>query len=112
MHRASRSTDRQHPAGTTSAAGLFVAFGLYWLADTVTQLDGFNVVFDDLAPGDVVVQLHALGLPPDLPDAEYRLQIGGYRREDLERIPLSVDAADNILWLRTWGSVPGLEKGP
>jgi len=78
----------------------------------VAQFDGFDVVFDDLAPGDVVAQLHTLGLPPDLPDDEYRLQIGGYRREDLERLPLSVDAADNLLWLRTWRPMSGSGEGP
>jgi hypothetical protein len=66
----------------------------------VAQYDGFDVVVDDLAPGDTVVQLHALELPNDLPNTVYRFEIGAYTREDLKRIPLSVGA--DHLWLQSW----------
>ena len=66
----------------------------------VTQHDGFDVVVDDLAPGDVVVQLHTLELPPDLPGAAYQLAMGAYTREDLKRIPLST-GTDHVI-LEPW----------
>jgi hypothetical protein len=66
----------------------------------VTQHDGFDVVVDDLAPGDVVVQLHTLELPPDLPGAVYQLAVGAYTREDLKRIPLST-GTDHVI-LEPW----------
>lgn len=66
----------------------------------VAQYDGFDVVVDDLAPGDTVVQLHTLELPNDLPNAVYSFEIGAYTREDLERMPLSVGA--DHLWLQSW----------
>jgi 4-amino-4-deoxy-L-arabinose transferase-like glycosyltransferase len=66
----------------------------------VTQYDGFDVVVDDLATGDVVVQLHTLELPPYMPDGLYRLAVGAYTREDLERIPLST-GSDHVV-LEPW----------
>jgi hypothetical protein len=68
----------------------------------VAQYDGFDVMVEELAPGDIVVQLHALQLPPDLPPAEYRFQMGAYERDSLQRFPLSVDTADRIVWLQPW----------
>jgi 4-amino-4-deoxy-L-arabinose transferase-like glycosyltransferase len=55
----------------------------------VAQYDGFDVVRADLAPGDTVVQMHTLPLPDDLGAGEYRLELGAYTRDDLQRIPLS-----------------------
>jgi len=66
----------------------------------VAQFDGFDTVNDDLAPGDTVVQLHALALPSDLPAGIYRFEMGAYTRGDLKRLPLSV-GTDNV-WLQTW----------
>ena len=66
----------------------------------IAQYDGFDVVVDDLAPDDTVVQLHTLQLPTDLPNAEYRFELGAYTREDLKRMPLSV-GADHLL-LQSW----------
>jgi len=68
----------------------------------VSQYDGFDVVTDYVMPGDMVVQLHALELPRDLSNATYRLQVGVYLNDTLERLPLSVDAPDRVLWLQTW----------
>jgi 4-amino-4-deoxy-L-arabinose transferase-like glycosyltransferase len=69
----------------------------------IAQYDGFDVVVDDLAPNDTVVQLHTLQLPNDLPDAEYRFELGAYTRDDSKRIPLSVGA--DHLWLQSWPSM-------
>ncbi len=66
----------------------------------VTQFDGFDVVSDDLAAGDTVVQLHMLRLPADLPLDVYRFEMGAYTREDLKRLPLNV-GTDHV-WLQVW----------
>ncbi|MBI5302371.1 MAG: glycosyltransferase family 39 protein [Chloroflexi bacterium] len=66
----------------------------------VAQFDGFGAVTDDLAPGDVVAQLHALKLPADLRAGAYRFALGVYTRDDLQRLPLSV-GTDSV-WLATW----------
>jgi 4-amino-4-deoxy-L-arabinose transferase-like glycosyltransferase len=71
----------------------------------VAQHDGFDVVVDELAGSDVVVQLHKLELPPDLPDATYQLEVGAYTREDLTRIPLST-GSDHV-YLEPWQLVRG-----
>jgi hypothetical protein len=66
----------------------------------VTQYDGFDVVIEDLEPGDVVVQLHTLPLPLDLPDREYRFALGAYTRADMQRMPLST-GTDHV-YLGAW----------
>lgn len=66
----------------------------------VAQYDGFDVVTPHLKADDIVVQLHALQLPPDLPSATYRFEIGAYMRADGKRLPL-VPGGDH-LWLQTW----------
>lgn len=70
----------------------------------VAQYDGFDVVGDQLAPGDTVVQLHTLTLPANLPSSTYRLEIGIYGRQDLKR--LSFSAGVDHLWLQTWPPAP------
>jgi hypothetical protein len=71
----------------------------------VSQYDGFDVVTSDLAPGDIVAQLHTLELPPDLPGAAYGLALGAYVRENLARIPLNT-GTDHV-YLEPWHSVQG-----
>ncbi len=66
----------------------------------VAQYDGFDVVRDDLKPGDTIVQLHALKLPFDLSNQDYRFELGAYAREDLQRLPLNT-GSDHVL-LQTW----------
>jgi len=66
----------------------------------IAQFDGFEAVIHDLAPGDVVVQLHALTLPSDLAPGVYRFELGAYARDDLKRLPLNV-GTDHV-WLETW----------
>ena len=64
------------------------------------QYDGLDVVFDDLAPGDTVVQLHALKLPYVPSGLPYRFEMGAYTRDNLERIPLNI-STDRV-WLQSW----------
>jgi 4-amino-4-deoxy-L-arabinose transferase-like glycosyltransferase len=64
----------------------------------VTQFDGFAALVDRLAPGDIVVQLHTLALPATLARGNYRLELGAYTRDDLQRLPLNIDA-DHV-WLQ------------
>ncbi len=66
----------------------------------VAQYDGWGANIDYLAPGDIVVQLHALELPENLPASEFRLLLGAYTREDSKRLPLNVGG--DHLWLQTW----------
>jgi hypothetical protein len=66
----------------------------------VAQYDGFDVVVDDLVAGDIVVQLHTLNLPADLPLGAYRFEMGAYTRDDLKRLPLNVGT--DAVWLQAW----------
>jgi hypothetical protein len=66
----------------------------------VAQFDGFETLTDELAAGDVVVQLHALSLPNDLAPGNYRFELGAYTRDDLKRVPLNT-GTDHV-WLETW----------
>jgi hypothetical protein len=68
----------------------------------VAQFDGMDTVMDDLVPGDMIVQLHTLKLPQELPNAVYRFQLGMYRLDTLERFPLNIDVPDRMVWLQTW----------
>ncbi|MDY0019251.1 MAG: glycosyltransferase family 39 protein [Anaerolineae bacterium] len=47
--------------------------------------DGLGIPFDQLQPGDVIVQDHALALLPETPSGRYRLQTGGYWLDSMER---------------------------
>jgi hypothetical protein len=47
--------------------------------------DGLGVSWDQLQPGDVLVQRHTLPLPHDLPEGSYWLQTGAYWLGPLER---------------------------
>lgn len=66
----------------------------------IAQYDGFDVVTQDLKTDDVVVQLHALKLPNNLPTAAYRFEIGAYTRANLQRLPLN--PGGDHLWLQAW----------
>lgn len=54
--------------------------------DLVAQHDGLDSPARFWQPGDRVVQLHTLALPPDLPPGAYSLRVGLYDRET--RVPL------------------------
>lgn len=66
----------------------------------IAQFDGLDVVVDELAPGDTIVQLHRMTLPSDLPQATYRFEMGAYGRSDLTRLPMS--SGTDAVWLQTW----------
>lgn len=66
----------------------------------VAQYDGWGANVNYLAPGDIVVQLHTLELPENLPASEFRFSLGAYTREDSKRLPLN--AGGDHLWLQTW----------
>jgi len=55
----------------------------------VAQFDGLEALVHKLEPDDIIVQLHTLRLPNDLPASEYRLELGMYNRSNLQRVPLS-----------------------
>ena len=76
--------------------------------DLVAQHDGFDVWVDLLREGDVVAQLHSIALGDDVAPGKYRLQIGAYRRGDLQRLPVEIGANEvaDRLWLTT------VEVGP
>ena len=67
----------------------------------VAQNDAFDAWLASLAKGDVVAQLHALPMDGGLPPGLYRLQLGIYKRADLQRLPVLVDGAEvtDRLWL-------------
>jgi hypothetical protein len=44
--------------------------------------------------GEVLAETRTLSLPPDLPPGEYRVQVGFYRADTGERMPVSVAGAD------------------
>jgi len=47
--------------------------------------DGLGVTWDQLQPGDLLVQRHSLSISPDLPDGPYWLQTGAYWLDTMER---------------------------
>jgi hypothetical protein len=53
--------------------------------------DGLGVPIDSWQAGDVVVQRHALSLPPDAPPGEYALLAGAYWLDTLERWSVEVE---------------------
>jgi 4-amino-4-deoxy-L-arabinose transferase-like glycosyltransferase len=65
----------------------------------VAQHDGLDVVPKWTRPGDELAQLHTVQLPQDLPPGLYRLQLGLYDRNSLERwlVATAAGAADRLL---------------
>jgi 4-amino-4-deoxy-L-arabinose transferase-like glycosyltransferase len=62
--------------------------------------DGLGIPWDQLQPGDVLVQRHVLPVPQSSPDSPYWLQTGAYWLDTMERWPVVVDehfAGDRIL---------------
>jgi hypothetical protein len=62
--------------------------------------DGLGVAWDQLQPGDVLVQRHVLAVPHGMPDGAYWLQAGGYWLDTMERWNVLVEhqvAGDRIL---------------
>ncbi len=61
----------------------------------VSVEDGLGVPWDQLRPGDILVQCHALSVPSELPGGEYWLQTGAYWLDTMER--WSVEDGDRLL---------------
>jgi hypothetical protein len=55
--------------------------------------DGLGVPVENWQVGDIIVQRHALNLPPDAPKGEYTLYTGAYWLDTLERWPVYQDGA-------------------
>jgi hypothetical protein len=53
--------------------------------DLVAVGDGLGVPVEGWGPGDRIMQIHRLPLPPDLPAGDYTLHTGGYWLDTLER---------------------------
>jgi hypothetical protein len=62
------------------------------LAQTDSEPGGGLVLTTIWEPGQRVADNHGLLLPPDLPPGEYRLMLGLYNIQNLERLPVSVGA--------------------
>lgn len=51
--------------------------------------DGLGVPYDQLQPGDVIVQRHVFEIPPGTPPGAYWLQVGAYTLPDVQRLSIS-----------------------
>ncbi len=60
----------------------------------VAGYDRLDVYAPSLQPGDLIVQTHAPWISPDLPPGEYRVMVGVYHRETMQRLP--GDAGDAL----------------
>jgi 4-amino-4-deoxy-L-arabinose transferase-like glycosyltransferase len=56
--------------------------------------DGFHVAPAGLREGDLVIHVHAIALPDDLPAGEWRVELGVYSPVTLERLPLTIDSGE------------------
>ena len=66
----------------------------------VSGWDGLDVSPAGWEPGDRLVQLHSLALPADLPVGIYQVELGLYRPDTMQRLPVLVDGvpvADRLL---------------
>ena len=55
------------------------------------QWDGLTIDQHYLRSGDVLVQVHFIGLPPDFPVGNSRSQLGMYSTRTLQRVPIELD---------------------
>ena len=66
----------------------------------VAQWDGLTIDQHYIQPGDILAQVHSIGLRPDFPEGTYRLQLGLYSTQTLQRVPIEIGGqpvADRIL---------------
>lgn len=56
--------------------------------------DGFQVAAAGLQEGDLIVHLHTLSLPADLAPGTWRVEVGIYSPQTLERLPLYLASAE------------------
>jgi 4-amino-4-deoxy-L-arabinose transferase-like glycosyltransferase len=59
--------------------------------------DGFYIAPAGLQEGDLLIHIHALALPNDLPAGEWRVELGVYSPVTLERLPLYIDSGEVAL---------------
>ncbi len=66
------------------------------------QADRLDVFTDSLYPGLAFAQLHRLLVPADAPPGRYHIQVGIYRRANVERLPVLVHGqrVADAVWLR------------
>ncbi len=55
------------------------------------QWDGFTIDQHYIQAGDIIVQVHFIGLPPDFPEGAYDMQLGLYDIETGVRVPIEID---------------------
>ena len=70
--------------------------------NSAAQWDGYTYSPDYVQPGDIIVQVHFIPIPPDFAEGDYRLELGLYfaQQPSLPRVPIVVDGqpqADRIL---------------
>ena len=63
----------------------------------LAQFDGLDVASDTLQPGDVLIQLHELALPAELPQNTRWLNVGMYYPDSQTRLLLSDGVGDRLL---------------
>ena len=56
----------------------------------VAQWDGLTIDQHYIQPGDILVQVHFIGLGPNFPEGTYRLQLGLYSTRTLQRVPIEL----------------------
>ena len=64
------------------------------------QWDGYTYSPYYVQPGDIIVQVHFIPLPPDFAEGTYRLQLGLYASKTGIRVPIQIDGqavTDRIL---------------
>ncbi|HZY44879.1 MAG TPA: hypothetical protein VFF70_09035, partial [Anaerolineae bacterium] len=55
------------------------------------QWDGFTIDQHYVQAGDIIVQVHFIGLPPDFPEGAYDMEVGLYEAETGVRVPIKID---------------------
>jgi hypothetical protein len=63
----------------------------------LAQFDGLDAASETLHAGDVLIQLHELALPANLPDNTRWLNVGIYYPDSLTRLTLPNGAGDRLL---------------
>jgi len=58
--------------------------------------DGFHIAPAGLQEGDLLIHVHGLALPDDLPAGEWRVELGVYSPVTLERLPLTIDGEERF----------------
>ncbi len=59
--------------------------------EIAAQWDGFTIDQHYVQAGDIIVQVHFIGLPPDFPEGTYDVEIGLYEAETGMRVPIEIN---------------------